>query len=256
MQCKSFTDMTTHNSEKSSYPAYIFCCLTCKYNMAFCRFHLIGHKLCFIGYEISYHLIFTSYSPKLTSYLFRIYKKNVFPYNKHCQEHCERGKRRRGDTNPMKIRIELDDSLTEEEVIIRCNSISEKVQKMQMALSEIENAQEKMVLYKKETEYYVKLDDILFFETGINGIEAHTKNDIFQTKRKLYELEELLPGIFMRISKSAILNTNKVYAINRNLTASSLIEFKDTYKQVYVSRNYYKPLKNKLEEKRNTNQTG
>ena len=40
----------------------------------------------------------------------------------------------------MKIRIELDDSLTEEEVIIRCNSISEKVQKMQMALSEIENA--------------------------------------------------------------------------------------------------------------------
>ena len=64
----------------------------------------------------------------------------------------------------MKIRIELDDSLTEEEVIIRCNSISEKVQKMQMALSEIENAQEKMVLYKKETEYYVKLDDILFFE--------------------------------------------------------------------------------------------
>lgn len=156
----------------------------------------------------------------------------------------------------MKIRIELDDSLTQEEVIIRCNSISEKVQKMQMALFEIENAQEKMVLYKKETEYYVKLDDILFFETGIKGIEAHTKDDIFQTKRKLYELEELLPGIFMRISKSAILNTNKVYAINRNLTASSLIEFKDTYKQVYVSRNYYKPLKNKLEEKRNTNQTG
>ena len=248
--------MTTHNSEKSSYPAYIFCCLTCKYNMAFCRFHLIGHKLCFIGYEISYHLIFTSYSPKLTSYLFRIYNKNVFPYNKHVKEHCERGMRRRGDTKPMKIRIELDDSLTEEEVIIRCNSISEKVQKMQMALSETENAQEKMVLYKKETEYYVKLADTLFSETGINGIEAHTKDDIFQTKRKLYELEELLPGIFMRISKSAILNTNKVYAINRNLTASSLIEFKDTYKQVYVSRNYYKPLKNKLEEKRNTTQTG
>lgn len=78
-----------------------------------------------------------------------------------------------------------------------------KYRKCRWALSEIENAQEKMVLYKKETEYYVKLDDILFFETGINGIEAHTKNDIFQTKRKLYELEELLPGIFMRISKSA-----------------------------------------------------
>jgi DNA-binding LytR/AlgR family response regulator len=66
----------------------------------------------------------------------------------------------------------------------------------------------------------------------------------------LYELEELLPGFFMRISKSAILNTNQVYAINRNLAASSVIEFRNTHKQVYVSRNYYKPLKNKLEEKR------
>lgn len=106
------------------------------------------------------------------------------------------------------------------------------------------------MLFKKETEYYLNLEDILFFETGIQGIEAHTIDDIFQSKFKLYELEEILPGTFMRISKSAILNTNRVYAINRNLTASSIIEFQHTHKQVYVSRNYYKPLKNKLEEKR------
>lgn len=150
----------------------------------------------------------------------------------------------------MKIRIEFGEQLQDEEVIIRCSAISEKVQKMQKALSDIDSSQEEMVLFKNETEYYVKLDDILFFETGMSGIEAHTLEDIFQTKRKLYELEELLPGSFMRISKSAILNTNKVYAINRNLTASSVIEFKGTHKQVYVSRNYFKPLKNKLEEKR------
>ena len=107
-----------------------------------------------------------------------------------------------------------------------------------------------MLLFKNETEYYLNLDDILFFETGIQGIEAHTIDNIFQTKFKLYELEEILPRFFMRISKSAILNTNQVYAINRNLAASSVIEFRHTHKQVYVSRNYYKPLKNKLEEKR------
>lgn len=65
-----------------------------------------------------------------------------------------------------------------------------------------------------------------------------------------YELEEFLPRYFMRISKSTILNTNKVYSIQRNLTASSVIEFQNTHKQIYVSRYYYKPLKNKLEEKR------
>ncbi len=150
----------------------------------------------------------------------------------------------------MKIRIELDELLQEEEVIIRCPILTEKVQKIQKILFETYNSSDKMILFKNETEYYLNLDDILFFETGIRGIEAHTIDDIFQTKFKLYELEELLPGFFMRISKSAILNTNQVYAINRNLAASSVIEFRNTHKQVYVSRNYYKPLKNKLEEKR------
>lgn len=150
----------------------------------------------------------------------------------------------------MKIQIELNPELTEEEVIIRCPILSDKVTKMQQVLSEIDNNSRKMILYQEDTEYYLDLDDILFFETGLKCIEAHTAKEIFQTRYKLYELEEFLPGHFMRISKSAILNTNKVYAINRNLTASSTVEFENTHKQVYVSRNYYKPLKNKLEEKR------
>ena len=152
----------------------------------------------------------------------------------------------------MKIRIEFDEQLQEEEIIIRCSSLTEKIQKIQKTLSELSNTKEKIILFKNETEYYLNLEDILFFETGIHGIEAHTIDNIFQCKFKLYELEEILPGSFMRISKSAILNTTQVYAINRNLTASSVIEFQHTHKHVYVSRNYYKPLKIKLEEHKNS----
>lgn len=74
--------------------------------------------------------------------------------------------------------------------------------------------------------------------------------EIYQTRYKLYELEELLPGQFMRVSKSAILNTSHVYSITKNLSSSSVVQFRNTHKQVYVSRMYYKPLKCKLEEKR------
>lgn len=93
-------------------------------------------------------------------------------------------------------------------------------------------------------------EDILFFETDGGMIYAHTVDDVFQTKYKLYELEELLPRTFLRISKSAIVNTDKIYSIHRNLTASSLIAFQHTHKEIYVSRSYYKLLKSKLEEKR------
>lgn len=150
----------------------------------------------------------------------------------------------------MKIRIEIDESVTEDEVLIRCRSLTEQVTAVQRAVSDAVNVSQKLAFYKGSTEYYLTLDEILFFETDEKGINAHTRDDMYQTRYKLYELEEILPGSFMRVSKSAILNTNHIYSISRNLTASSVVAFQGTHKQVYVSRYYYKPLISKLEEKR------
>ena len=111
----------------------------------------------------------------------------------------------------------------------------------------INGGNKKMIFYMPT----FRESEILFFETDNNQVMAHTANEIFLTGSKLYELEKILPWYFSRISKSAILNVKKVYAITRNLTASSLIEFEGTPKHVYVSRAYYKPLKEKLEEMRN-----
>lgn len=150
----------------------------------------------------------------------------------------------------MKLRIEMDDGITEDEVIIRCRGLTEQITRIQQAVRDAAGASQKFPFYKGSTEYYLTLDEILFFETDSGGVAAHTRAEIYQTKYKLYELEDLLPGFFMRVSKSTILNTSQIYSINRNLTASSVAAFKDTHKQVYVSRYYYKPLIQKLEEKR------
>lgn len=150
----------------------------------------------------------------------------------------------------MKIKIEIEESLEEDEVLIRCRELTEEVSAIQKAVSEATGAVQKFTFYKGNTEYYLSLNEILFFETDESGISAHTKTDAYQTKYKLYELEDILPGFFMRVSKSTILNTNHIYSIDRNLTASSVVAFFDTHKQVYVSRYYYKPLISKLEEKR------
>ena len=150
----------------------------------------------------------------------------------------------------MKIKIEIDENLPEDEVLIRCRGLTEQITEIQKAVSEVVNTSQRFVFYRGNTEYYLALDEILFFETDGDGINAHTRDNIYQTKYKLYELEDLLPGCFMRISKSSIVNTNHIYSISRNLTASSVVAFAGTHKQVYVSRYYYKPLVNKLEEKR------
>ncbi|MBO7600422.1 MAG: LytTR family transcriptional regulator [Lachnospiraceae bacterium] len=87
---------------------------------------------------------------------------------------------------------------------------------------------------------------MLFFETSGEQVWAHTADEEFLVKYKLYELENMLPDMFMRVSKSTILNTAKIYSILRNLTAASKIEFYKSKKTVFVSRFYYKELKNKL----------
>ena len=150
----------------------------------------------------------------------------------------------------MKIRIEIDDNLTEEEIVIRCRKLDDSITGIQRAIEEASIRKKGFVFYKGNTEYYMPLEKILFFETENNSVNAHTVDDVFETHYKLYELEEVLPGHFMRISKSAIVNTERIYSINRNISASSAIEFSQSHKQVYVSRSYYKLLKQKLEEKR------
>ncbi|KMZ52617.1 LytTR family DNA-binding domain-containing protein [Dorea sp. D27] len=150
----------------------------------------------------------------------------------------------------MKIRIEIEDNLKEAEIIIRSSSLDEEVQKIQKAVADIVSMEQRLVFYKGDTSYYLSIEDVLFFETEENEVHAHTRKEIFRTKYRLYELEEILPGFFMRVSKSTILNTRKIYSMTKSLPASCTVEFQGTHKQAYVSRYYYKPLKDRLEEKR------
>lgn len=150
----------------------------------------------------------------------------------------------------MKIKIEIVESIKENEIIVRCKEFNDEVSQVEKVLNDIIVKKNQIIFYKGDTEYFFPIENILFFETESNSISAHTVDDVFSVKYKLYELEELLPGHFMRISKSTILNINHIFSISRNLTASSLVEFKNTHKKVYVSRYYYKPLKIKLLEKR------
>ena len=149
----------------------------------------------------------------------------------------------------LKIRIEMFEGV-QEEVVIRCREITPEIIRLQQLLSGQSDRSNQFLVYKGDTEYYLNVNDIIFFETEGNAVMAHTRDDVYETRRKLYELEELLGGRFQRISKSAIVNVDKVYSIKRNVTSSSAIEFQGTHKQIYVSRAYYKVLREKLEEKR------
>lgn len=151
----------------------------------------------------------------------------------------------------MKIRIELYQEQEDDEVIIRCRELNDTVKRIQDAIASFAGTKRTIVLYHGEVECYVDVEDILFFETMSNGMTAHTRDNVYQAKYRLYELEEMLPGYFLRISKSAIINVREVFSLSRsNLSTTSVVAFSQSNKQVFVSRHYIGQLKEKLKEMR------
>lgn len=149
----------------------------------------------------------------------------------------------------MKIRIEAVNDLVEDEVLIRCGRIDDTIQKIHQYILEQYQAGSKITFYKQNQEFYFPLDEVLFFETEGEHIYAHTADDAYRIKYRLYELEQILPRNFVRAAKSTIVNIMQVYSITRNITASSLVQFIDSHKQVYVSRYYYQELRQRLNER-------
>jgi len=151
----------------------------------------------------------------------------------------------------MKVRIEYDSTFEEEEIVIKCAKLDNRVSKLKDIIENFENKNKVISFYKEKKEFYISTSDVLFFETSASGVDAHTKDDVYKVKYKLYELDEILDKNFIRISKSSIVNIGKIYSITYNIASSSLIDFHNSYKKVYASRFYSKALKHKLEERRN-----
>ena len=149
----------------------------------------------------------------------------------------------------VKIRIEISDDMSDE-VIIRCKKMTDEVLRIRGAVETVMGGTE-MALKIGDAEYFVSTDDILFFETDDGKVASHTSDRMYYTDDKLFELEKMLPPSFIRVSKSCIVNSAKVSSLTRNaLTGSAEVTFSLSRKKAYVSRMYYRSLRNLIYETR------
>lgn len=149
-----------------------------------------------------------------------------------------------------KVRIEIDPT-AEEEVVIRCRELTSEILELRrIAESGISREVQALTLTLNDCEYFVPLDQLLFFETYEGRTAAHTENRMYYTDLKLCELIELLPNTFMRVSKSCILNTRAVSGLRRDVTGIGEAFFTDCNKKVYISRMYYKAFRERIVETR------
>jgi DNA-binding LytR/AlgR family response regulator len=149
----------------------------------------------------------------------------------------------------MKVHIEVDESIPEDEILIRCGRADESIRSICQLILEQGKTEQNITFYKENREYYFPLNNVLFFETEGEHVYAHTEDDAYLIKYRLYELEEMLPRSYVRVAKSTIVNSAKVYSVTRNITSASLIQFSGSHKQVYASRYYFNDLQQRLQER-------
>ena len=149
----------------------------------------------------------------------------------------------------MKVRIELAENLPEDEVLIRCGRVDENIRKIQQYILEQAGSGPKITFCFGNEEFYLPLFEFLIFETEDDFVYAHTADDSYRIRHRLYELEEILPRYFARAAKSTIVNTLRLRSISRTLASASLIQFEGSHKQVYASRYYYRELRLRMSER-------
>ena len=148
----------------------------------------------------------------------------------------------------MRIKIEISDEC--EEIIIRCREQGEKILAIERAIDNVLKGNGEMVLYSSGTEFYVAKNEILFFESEGDKIYAQTEGKRYVTTYKLFELEDIMPSYFVRISKSTIANVKAISSLRREVMGNGEVTFKNCERRAYFSRGYYKSLREKIDEVR------
>ncbi|SEI57427.1 transcriptional regulator, LytTR family [Streptococcus equinus] len=150
----------------------------------------------------------------------------------------------------LKITIDVDDSLEQDYITIHCKELTDDILELQKSLLSKSSSSLRISAFQDDVEHFLELKAIIFMESDGNYILIHTAKDIYRTRRKLYELEELLPRDFIRVSRSTIVNTMRISGIKKNITGASDISFGNSNKKAYASRNYIKLLIEIMDEKR------
>lgn len=135
----------------------------------------------------------------------------------------------------MRIKIDEQENLQEIVVTISCRKVDKEVSDIIKLLK----MKSKTISGIKENEVIlVKVFEILYIESVDKKTFIYTKEDVFQCKEKLYELEEILEKeSFIRVSKNTIVNLNKVSKIVPDISRRLILTLENKEK-VIVSRSF------------------
>lgn len=142
----------------------------------------------------------------------------------------------------MKVKIIQAKTTEEEKAVI---SVVRMTDSIKSAVDILKNDSAGIAVSSGDDTLMIRTDLIYYIESVDKRTYVYTKGDCFETKYRLYELQDILGFNFLRCSKAMIVNIRKIRSVRAELNARMSVELLNG-ERIIISRGYVKDLKNKL----------
>lgn len=144
---------------------------------------------------------------------------------------------------PVKITININENIQDTEIVINCARLTPETESIIAALHIMDS---QLTVIKDEGSYILDISEIAYIETVDRKTFVYTENECYESRLKLYEMEDRLCGMgFMRVSKSCIVRLRYIRSLKAELDRKLRLTLENG-EQLIVSRQYADELKKRL----------
>ena len=122
---------------------------------------------------------------------------------------------------------------------------AELTEQIRDAIDLLENGRGNLPCAKDTQVILLKTDEIYYMESVDKRTYVYTKDECFETKYRLYELEDMTGAHFFRCAKAMIVNLRKIRSVKAQFNGRMSAELLNG-EQIVIARSYVKDLKRKL----------
>lgn len=143
----------------------------------------------------------------------------------------------------MKITIDIDEAVKETEIKIHCNQLTADIENI-IATLRILNQQ--MLVTREGENYLLDVNKVSYVEALERKTFVYTEDAVYESKLKLYEMEErLCQSGFFRVSKSCLVHLKFIKSLKNDIERKIRLTMKNG-EQIMVSRQYAEEMKKRL----------
>lgn len=143
----------------------------------------------------------------------------------------------------MKISINVEEDIKDIEITISCSRLTPAIEKVLATLRMMER---QLLVRKGEETYILDVSKVIYLESVDRKTFVYTKEDIYESSLKLYELEQQLDECgFFRASKSCVAALQYIKSLRTDVNRKIKVTMENG-EQIMVSRQYAEELRKKL----------